>query len=139
MCKLYTASLLSTLNARSNIKDSSATEAYGDTIMVWRRGSLSNHQSNVPQLATSRRSEGFKPNISVEGPEPAVHIVTTTSSHQDSSYEMRDRKRPSAGDLEAYMDPSTFSHATVKLSQVTSSAVISDEASVHSKTSNYGK
>ncbi|CAE6398631.1 unnamed protein product [Rhizoctonia solani] len=129
LCKLYTVSLLSTLNSRKEIRGTSS-EARSETAMAWRGGSA----INQPPLAVPPRVEGSKPNISLERSERAIHIVTTTSSQRDDEYEMRDYKNNmgiNSDDIEAY--PPTFS---LSMAGGTSGGVVS-EPSVHSNTENH--
>ncbi|KEP53117.1 putative transmembrane protein [Rhizoctonia solani 123E] len=131
LCKLYTVSLLSTLNSRREIRGTSS-ETRSVTAMAWRGGSAIN-QPPSPH-AVPPRSEGSKPNISLERSERAIHIVTTTSSQRDDEYEMRDYKNTmgiNSDDIEAY--PPTFSVTTA---EGTSGGVVS-EPSVHSTMGNH--
>ncbi|CAE6432876.1 unnamed protein product [Rhizoctonia solani] len=108
MSKLYTASLLSTLNARKDIRDAPTTEENSDTVMAWRPGSVNNPQNSVSPQAVSRQSKGFKPNVSIERPAAAIQVVRMISGLGDEEYELnehKDRKRANSDDVEAYGVP----------------------------------
>ncbi|CAE6465356.1 unnamed protein product [Rhizoctonia solani] len=62
LCKLYTASLLSTLNARNAIRESSTLGDYSETVRAWRAGNVSKDQSYAFSSPESHRLEGAKPN-----------------------------------------------------------------------------
>ncbi|CUA72559.1 hypothetical protein RSOLAG22IIIB_10114 [Rhizoctonia solani] len=138
LCKLYTVSLLSTLNARKDIRGSSASDAASGSAMAWRGGSV----NNQPSLGVPPRAEGSKPNIMLERSERAIHIVTTTSSHRDGGYEMREYYKNKMGtnsdDIEAYMNPPTFGPTTIRMPEGSSGVVVSDESFAHSK-AGYGR
>ncbi|KAG8713713.1 hypothetical protein FRC11_011318 [Ceratobasidium sp. 423] len=138
MSKLYTASLLSTLNARKDIGESPTTEENGDTVMAWRPGSMNNPQNSVSPQTMSHQSGACKPNVGAQTPNQsierraaAVQIVRMISSIGDDDYEMneyKDRKRVDSNDIEACRAPAP--RVAVGLPRETLSGTLSDEASL---------
>ncbi|KAH7337103.1 hypothetical protein B0J17DRAFT_454199 [Rhizoctonia solani] len=141
-CKLYTASLLSTLNARKNNKGISTAGENSDTILAWRVGNASTQDTRAPPLSIPHRSEGLKPNICLERPATAVQIVNMTPSRGDEGYELSEygsRNRATLDDTEACVKPTTSPHIAMEPHKELLGSGASDDTSMHSNTLNDAK
>ncbi|CAE6527109.1 unnamed protein product [Rhizoctonia solani] len=143
-CKLYTASLLSTLNARNNSKAVSTAGENSDTIMAWRVGNASAQDGRAPPFSMSHRPEGRKPNISLEPSASAVQIVNVnmTPTRGDEDYEMSEyegRNRARLNDAEACVKSTASPRIGMEPHKVTLGSGASDDTSMHSNTLNDAK
>ncbi|QRV92311.1 hypothetical protein RhiJN_20329 [Ceratobasidium sp. AG-Ba] len=125
LCKLYTNSLMSTLNSRNGWGGSFAS---GDSRNpeVRSGGAQSQHKRNAPSVW---RPDHAKSNHT------AIQVVTTATVHRDDGFEMEmygnDSKCAVSTDVEGY----DRSGSAVRLPGTHSKTAVSDETSMHSRLS----
>ncbi|CAE6426753.1 unnamed protein product [Rhizoctonia solani] len=128
LCKLYTNSLMSTLNARAGWGGSfgASTE---DPDPMSRSGDPSTGQPNRKGPLVWRADQAKSPQTT------AIQIMTTATVHRDDGFELQDygldTKRAPPGDVEMLGQ----THSKVRLPAVVSGMVVSDENSMCSRAS----
>ncbi|KAJ1303223.1 hypothetical protein OPQ81_011421 [Rhizoctonia solani] len=128
LCKLYTNSLMSTLNSRAGWGGSFSTSTGGVDPM-------SRSGGNAGTAAPSRKGPA------VWRPDPksqqttAIQVMTTATVHRDDGFELEeyglDTKRVPPEDIEAFRQ----AQSRVQLPGAASGTAISDETSLHSRAS----
>ncbi|CAE6346150.1 unnamed protein product [Rhizoctonia solani] len=112
LCKLYTASLLTTLNTRNTIREPS-TEDCSEAVHAWRgTGNAVKDQIRTSLSPTPQTPKDAKVGLSLEHPIDAIQIVSASRGYRNDAYELdelRDGKRLDSGDVEARIQPSPLS------------------------------
>ncbi|CEL62682.1 hypothetical protein RSOLAG1IB_05038 [Rhizoctonia solani AG-1 IB] len=134
LCKLYTNSLMSTLNSRAGWGGSFTSSTTGNADPTSRSaGGVGTGNPNSRKGAAVWRSD--QPNAHQT---TAIQVMTTATVHRDDGFELEeygtDTKRVSPEDVEAYAQT-----RSVQLPAVPSGTAISDETSMHSIGSFEGK
>ncbi|KAG8738991.1 hypothetical protein FRC10_006276 [Ceratobasidium sp. 414] len=125
LCKLYTNSLMSTLNSRNGWGGSFASGETGDPASR-SGGAAGQGQTNRTGAAV------WRPEHAKSQTNTGIQVITTATVHRDDGFELdeyaADSKKPGNDDVENYPHTGT----TVQLPGVASKSAISDEASLHS-------
>ncbi|KAG9094729.1 hypothetical protein FRC07_011263 [Ceratobasidium sp. 392] len=128
LCKLYTNSLMSTLNSRNGWGGSFASGETGEP--------ASRSGGGAGQGQTNRNAPSmWRPEQAKSQNHTSIHIVTTATVHRDDGFELEeyaaDTKRTRDEDVEKYPRTGT----AVQLPGVVSKTAVSDETSMHSRMS----
>ncbi|CAE6489037.1 unnamed protein product [Rhizoctonia solani] len=128
LCKLYTNSLMSTLNSRAGWGGSFTTSTGNPDPMSGGTG------TGQPQ-PTRKGPAIWRPDQANSHHATAIQVVTTATVHRDDGFELEeyglDTKRVPPEDIEAFGQ----AQSRVELPGATSGTAISDETSMHSRTS----
>ncbi|CAE6432853.1 unnamed protein product [Rhizoctonia solani] len=127
--KLYTNSLMSTLNSRAGWGGSFSTSG-GNPDPTSRSG------GDTSTAQPSRKGPGvWRPDQTKSQQTTVVQVVTTATVHRDDGFELEeyglDTKRPPPEDIEAFGQ----TQSKIQLPQAAASTAILDESSMHSRSS----
>ncbi|KAG8731469.1 hypothetical protein FRC11_004049 [Ceratobasidium sp. 423] len=129
LCKLYTNSLMSTLNSRAGWGGSFSTSGGNPDPTSRSGGDTGTAQHGRKDPAVRRLDQTKSQQTTV------IQVVTTETVHRDDGIELEeyglDTKRPPPEDIEAFGQ----AQAKVKLPEVASGTAILDESSMHSRSS----
>ncbi|GAB1520650.1 hypothetical protein RhiTH_003733 [Rhizoctonia solani] len=127
LCKLYTNSLMSTLNSRAGWGGSFTSSTTGNVDPMSRSGGGGNGQPTGRKAPAVWRPDQGKSNQTT-----AIQVMTTATVHRDDGFELEeyglDTKRVHPEDIEAF-----GAQSKVQLPGAPSGTAISDETSMHSR------
>ncbi|QRW20099.1 hypothetical protein RhiXN_09074 [Rhizoctonia solani] len=127
LCKLYTNSLMSTLNSRAGWGGSFTSSTTGNVDPMSRSGGGGNGQPTGRKAPAVWRPDQAKSNQTT-----AIQVMTTATVHRDDGFELEeygfDTKRVHPEDIEAF-----GAQSKVQLPGAPSGTAISDETSMHSR------